>query len=261
MSLLINGGYDGNLDEWDGDGTISRSLGYPRWGCVALAAGQAIRQDVGVGADQLYTLHFFYRLASGATLTAGYGDVTQTFTGTPATTWREGVLYFALDEGDDTSEEVEFSAADAAAWVDSVTLLIGGLPISRADIATRTARAIADLASDASYSTTADATKGPEGDYSDAVDEALRQLGAVTRWGDPDVTRLSAAQINDVLEATKTAMLQKYRQTAALKTDVSLGPRRESQSQIAASIDKMLSGGGEDRRVKMGKLTHPGFEP
>ena len=250
-NLLENGGFDGNLDEWAGTGSIARSLGYPRLGCVQLDAGESIGQAQSVNEDQLYTLHYFYRLASGATLTVSYGSVSQSHTGTPADAWREGVLVFALDAG--ASEDVQFDAAAAAAYVDTVTLLGHGLPISRQGILSIVAARIADLATDASLSSAA-ADDTPEGDYSYAIDEALRQAGAANRWGDVDVTLLSADKVNDAIEATVTAMLQRLRGKYALTTDVSLGPRRESRSQIADSIDRMLSGGAADRRIKVGRL-------
>lgn len=254
-NLLENGGFDGNLDEWTGTGTINRADGYPRLGCVALAAGQSIAQTESVNEDQLYTLHYFYRLAEGATLTAGYGSIAQTHTGAPLNTWQEGVLVFALDAG--ASEAVQFSAAGGAVSVDSVTLLGQGIPITRQGILSTVAARIEDLASDAGLSSTGVGDQ-PEGDYSHAIDEALRQVGAVNRWGDPDVTRLETGKVNDLVEAATTAMLQRLRARYALETDVSLGPRRENRSQIAGSIDQMLAGGAADRRVKVGNMRRAG---
>ena len=98
---------------------------------------------------------------------------------------------------------------------------------------------------------------GPEGDYSAAIDEALRSVSAKTRWGDPDVTMVMGDQVNMVLEGAKAATLQRLRNKYALDVDVSLGPRSESRSQIAKSLDGMLAGGGGgDRRVSMGRLNH-----
>lgn len=253
MTLLKikNGGFDGSLTEWTGTGAINRSLGYPRPGCAALSAGQSIAQVVATSADNLHTLHYFYRLETGATLTAGYGAVTQAHTGAPLSSWREGVLSWSPSLS--ASDPVTFSVDGGAAQVDAVTLASGALPLTRQGILSVAAARIEDLAADAGLSSAASGDE-PEGDYSHAIDEALRQVGAVNRWGDADVTRLTAAKANDVLEATVTAMLQRLRSRYALETDVSLGPRRESRSQIAASIDAMLSGSGADRRVKVGRL-------
>ncbi len=250
-NLLDNGGFDGNLDEWTGTGTIDRSQGYPRLGCVALAAGQNISQAETVNDDQLYTLHYFYRLASGASLTAAYGSISQTHSGSPLNSWREGALVFALDAV--AGESVAFSASGGAAYIDAVTLLGRGLPLTRQRILAATSARISDLATDASLTDVAVGDQ-PEGDYTHAIDEALRQVGAVNRWGDPDVCRLDVAKVNDVIEAAVAAMLQRLRSRYALKTDVTLGPRRENFSQIAGSIDAMLAGGAADRRVKVGAM-------
>lgn len=255
-NLLQNGDFSRGLYEWTGTGTIIRSDGYPRVNAAQLTDGQSLAQDIGISVEQPYTLHYFYKLTTGATLTVAYGDVSQTHTGAPLDVWREGVLVFAVEEGDDANASVEISAADATAYVDTLTLLFGGLPKSRGQIATDVAGMIAEFATDASLSTTASAT-GPEGDYSAAIDEALRAASAMTRWGDPDVTKLLGNQVNMVVEGTKAAMLQRLRAKYALEVDVSLGPRSESRSQIASSLDEMLAGGGGgDRRVSMGRLTH-----
>ena len=148
-----------------------------------------------------------------------------------------------------------FSAAAGAVYVDTVTLMAGGLPKSRAEIAGEVAAQISAIATDAGLSTTPSAS-GPEGDYSAAIDEALRAVGAMNTWGDPDVTLLGADKVNEVIEQVKVGMLQRVRSKYALEVDVTLGPRSESRSQIASSLDEMLAGAGGSRRVTMGKLDH-----
>lgn len=251
-NALINGDFSRGLYQWDGSGTINRSLGYPRLNCAQLAAGQSLRQAYGISEQILYTLHYFYRLATGATLTAGYGSVTQQHTSTPIDVWREGVLAFSVETGEG-NDEVEFSASGGVAYVDTISLIGGGLPKSRSEIAALVAGQISAIATDAGYATTANAS-GPEGDYSAAIDEALRSNAAMNRWGDPDITLLEGSQVNQVIESAKVAMLQKARASYALETDVTLGPRSESRSQIAGSLDEMLAGVGGNRRISMGPL-------
>jgi len=253
-NLLRNGDFSRGRYEWTGDGAISRALGYPRLNCAQLAAGQSLSQAQGISQEQLYTLHYFYQVASGATLTVGYGAVTQTHTGAPFEVWREGVLVFAVEAGEG-NESVELTASGGVASVDTVTLLAGGLPKSRAGIAAEVAGRIVDIATDAELTSDANTT-GPEGDYSAAIDEALRAVGAVNSWGDPDVTLLLPLKINDVIEAARMSILQRVRGKYALETDVTLGPRSESRSQIASSLDEMLAGSGGSRRPSMGKLGH-----
>lgn len=255
-NLLLNGGFDGNLYKWTG-GTIDRVNGYPRAGCVSLTAGQSVacEDNIGIGENYPYTLHFFYQLATGATLTASYGSISQTYTGSPLAVWREGVLSFALDAGGNSP--VTFTASGGACLVDSVTLLIGGLPIRRAAIAAAVAARMTSLVSDAGLSATASAS-GPEGDYSLCVDEALRALGSVNGYGDPDVTMLEPGEVNDAIDAAQNALLVRLRATYSLATDVSLGPRNERRSQIATAIDGMMGGSGKGggQRVGVGKLTN-----
>lgn len=256
-NLLRAGDFDGQIDPeyWSG-GTISRSLGYPRLGCAEIADGERLTQRVELVEGQGYTLHYFYRLAPGSRLTVAVGEsLSQIHQGAPESTWCEAVLMFAVHAGG--TAEVSFTAAGAACWVDSVTLMPGGLPARRAGLALTVAGRLAGLAADVGLSTTPSAA-GPEGDYTAAVDEALRSAGATNRWGDPDVTRLGPDQVNAALEAIQTAMLRTLRSTYALRVDVSLGPRRESYSQIAQSIDAMLAGAGGNKRAAIGRLRREG---
>ena len=248
-SYIQAGGFDGTINDqyWTGTGTIDRSLGYPRLGCVQLTAGQSIAQAVGLSADQLHTAHLFYRPGDGASLTVAYGSISQTFDAGTASQWNEAVMVFALDAS--ASDALTLSASGGTVYVDTVTLTTG-IAISRGALAVTVAARLGGLATGASLTTTPSAS-GPNGSYSAAIDEALRSLGAVNSWGDPDITTLDYGQVNDATEAAVTALLQTLRSTYALRTDVSLGPRRESFSQIAASIDAMLSGSGSDRRIKV----------
>lgn len=245
MNLLNNGGFEGNLYYWTGSGTIERALGYPRLGCAKLASGQAVSQVIGLGQNQPYGLHLFFRPDPNATLTVTCGSVSQSFNGYSGL-WNEASMLFALDSG--ANSGVTLSASGATVYVDGVGLVVGGLAITRVQLSTMIASQLSTLASDAGLGRTP-TSAGPDGDYSDAIDEALRALGAVGAHGEPDVTALALDKINDCVEAGRVAMLQRLRAKYALKTDVSLGPRRESYSQIAQSIDGMVSGAGSNRRV------------
>lgn len=253
-NLLINGDFSRGLYQWQGSGAIARSLGYPRANCAQLSAGQDLAYPLGIAEQYLYTLHYFYRLASGATLTIGYGAATQAHAGTPEDVWREGMLSFSLEVGEG-NDSVTMISEGGVAYVDTVTLMSGGLPTTRSAIATTVAARIASLASDKGLSTTPSAV-GPEGDYSAAIDEALRAVGAMNTWGDVDVTLLGPGQVSAVTETTRASMLQLLRSSYALETDVSLGPRSESRSQIAGSIDEMLAGTGSDRRPSQARMGH-----
>jgi hypothetical protein len=243
---------------------------------VSLAAGQSIAQARDVGANWLYTIHFFYQVAPGATLTVSYGaHVSQTFTGSVLGIWHEGIVAFALDAGE--SGGVTFAASGGACLVDSVTLLPGGLPISRADLVAIVADNLGSLATDAGLSTTASAS-GPEGDYTLNLNDALRAMGAVSTfgsaalqiptgpddatWGDPDVTQLDMAEIGGVVELVTESLMVQVRNSYAGEVDVSLGPRNERRSQLVTNINALLGGGkggkggASGKSVGVGRLTN-----
>lgn len=246
-NLLLNPRFYGNLSEWTGSGTINRSLGYPRDGCAEIAADQSISQAVATAQNSLYSLHWFFRLSAGATLTASYGAVASLSYSTAdyaIDVWHEAIIQFAPSA--DSSESVTFAAAGGACYVDGIALIAGGVPITRSEIARRLEVMLSQLAIDAELSREASAD-GPEGDYSYAIDDALRAQDAAGTYGEPDVTMLATSEINNLVALARTSMLQRLRAKYAFQYDVQLGPRSESRSQIAKSIEDMLggsSGGG-----------------
>ncbi len=261
LNLLRNGRFYGNLNEWSGTGSIARSLGYPRLGCAEIDDGESISQQVGLTEDALYTLHFFYRLGAGATLTAGYGaSIVLTANGTESV-WHEAELVFAPDAS--ANDSVTFSAAGGTCYVDAVTLLVGGLPISRGELAGRVHARLGDLATDAGLNSSASAS-GDQGSYSAAIDEALRAVGAIGKFGEPDITELNAHGVNTLIDSAHMAMLGQLRAKYALETDVTLGPHRESRSQIVKNISALMGGGADGKsgggggRVSMADLNRTG---
>lgn len=255
-NYLFNGGFEGNLYYWAGTGVINRTLGYPRLGCCQLDTGRYIEQVRAIGPNWPHTIHFYYRLSTGATLTVQYGaTISQTFSGTPADVWREGVLTFAVDASPAATDSVKFTASGGTVYVDTATLMVNSPAMTRAALASAIQGRITALVSDSGFDATASAL-GPEGDYTSAVEEAFRSLGAINRWGDADPPTLPTDKINDLVVAGQEAMIHKLRAKYALKTDVSLGPRRESYSQIAQSLDEMLAGNASDHRVSTGPITY-----
>lgn len=255
MNLLENGSFD-NLTEWTTTGELVRDDGYYRNGSIKLDSGEYASQQVSLSEDHLYSAHFFWKPAMGATLTVSYGAIEQTFSGV-INQWQEAIFQFALTSPGDDS--IRFLAVGAAVYVDAVSL-VDNLPISRSRIASQVARRLGQLATDANISTVASAT-GVNGDYTDAIDEALRGVSAVDMYSTPDVTRVTSSQINDVIEAAYMSALQNIRASYALQTDVTLGPRRENRSQIGASIDAMLGsggGGGANKRIAISTLNRAG---
>lgn len=242
-NLVQNGRFYGNLDEWTGTATIDRSTGYPRNGCAKIEDGQSIAQDAGLSNDSLYSLHYFYRLAPGATLTAGYGSITQAHTGEQVGLWHEGLLQFAVDAS--ASSNVSFSSSGGTAYADAVTLRIGAIPTTRCDIARVVANRLGTLATDQSLSICTSA-KGVNGDYTDAIDEALRATGAVGNYGEPDVTKVCLDELNTVIDSAYAAMLQMLQGSYALSSGKQtwLGPRKETAGNTVEHISMLLGGSG-----------------
>lgn len=258
MNLLVNGHFDGSLLHWSGGG-MNRSLGYPRPGCAQIDEGDSLEyiyQAIGVSPGQVYTLHFFFRRPANAVLTASLGNASQEFAGA-TDAWQEGVLTLGVVE--ETTIAPAFLALNETGYVDGVTLAPGVLVLTRRALMLAVENRLAGLATDAGLAAAA-TTKGPEGDYTGAVEEALRQVGAVNEWGDPDITALAADQVNAAIEAALTAMMGQLANHYALETDVSLGPRSESRSQIAKMLTTLGSAGAGagDRSAKIGPLRRVG---
>lgn len=258
MNLLVNGHFDGSLLHWSG-GVMNRSLGYPRPGCAQIDDGEAIEyifQALPASPGQVYSLHFFYRRAAGCVLSVTLGNANLEFFG-PTDVWQEGVLVLGVD--DEVAVAPAFAAATATGYVDGVTVVTGVLPLTRWALMLTVSHRLAALATDAGLNAAATG-KGPEGDYTAAVEESLRQVGAVNEWGDPDITALAADQVNAAIEAALTAMMGQLANHYALETDVSLGPRSESRSQIAKMLTTLggAGAGAGDRSAKVGPLRRVG---
>lgn len=263
-NLLDNGRFYGNLDEWtpSGAASINRALGYPRAGCVQLDAGASIAQQESASEDSLYTLHYFYRITSGAVLTASYGAFSNTHQTLTPNVWIEGFISFAPDTS--LNESVTFAAATATAYIDAVSLLFGALPISRHELAQAAQTRLGALVREKGL-LCAPSHLGPDGDYTAAIDEALRAVGAVGPYGEPDVTCVAAGDINNLIDATYGNMLQRLQSDYLLDTDVSLGPRRENRSQIAQNLARMAgasgAGGGDGGgggRIQVAQMSRSG---
>lgn len=263
MNLVSNPRFYGNLSDWGGSAQLARSLGYPLGACAKLEDTQTLTQAVAVTDDAVHTLHFFYRLEPDATLTAEYGAMSEQFSAQPRDVWHEAAIPFAPS----TDATLTFTAAGGTCYVDAIALKESVLLITRKEVARRAEAMLSQLAIDAELSKAA-SEDGPEGDYSFAIDEALRALGAMDTNGEPDVTLVEAQSINALCQSVKTAMLQRLHARYIMRVDRTLGPHSESYSQIAAGIQKMLSddggsggsigGGLEDNRVQVGTLTRAG---
>lgn len=120
--------------------------------------------------------------------------------------------------------------------------------MNRATIAATVHRKLGALATDASLSTTASGDQ-TEGSYTDAIDAALRQLGAY----DPDTEALDATLVpialhNTLLRVVEGEMLDRLQRHYALLTDRKVGSRDEKLSQIGAALARLGSSSGSSNR-------------
>ena len=107
-----------------------------------------------------------------------------------------------------------------------------------------------------SYTTSGDLT---EGDYTYAIDAALRDLELLDSDDEPDITEAEVGQYNTLVEVVERYMLAKAERSLAMRVDLQLGPRRESFSQQAEALRAMNQAGGSRRVVAM-RLHHERFD-
>lgn len=270
---LSNGRFLHDLGNWTAsNAAYSAGDGDDHYGVAVLdAAGGYIEQTFGVPYVRAYTLHTAVKPISGtlttnelvARITDGGGNTVASLSleGDTTDAWQENSDVVGLAPG--TTYTLRLTNTSAlSVRVDDVWLY--HVPITRADIATRADDKLGRLASDRSLST-ALAGALTEGDYTYAVDAALRSVGAVNpETGGVDVRWLEGGEVMTAIDIVTQQMLEQLQMDYATETDVSLGPRRESLSQKAATIGAILGSGGGSQgsgRVVSRPLRHShGFD-
>lgn len=115
---------------------------------------------------------------------------------------------------------------------------------TRAEIAATVHRRLRALATDAEL-TTAPSGEQTEGDYTDAVDAALRAAGCVDAETDAvDVALVTSANLDAVIAATTREVLIQLAFHYAVLTDIRAGERDEKLSQIGAAVRALGSSSG-----------------
>jgi hypothetical protein len=265
-SYLTNGRFFHRLDGWQVSGaTYSAGDGDDHFGLVVLATGgKYVEQTFAVQHPRAYTFHVSVKPVGGAlsagqaTLRISDGDgnvvTTQDLSG-GADVWTENSFAIGLAEG--TTYTLRLTNVSAAGDVRVDDVWAWWVPMTRAGLATRVHEKLGRLATERALSTT---TSGAltEGDYTHAVDAGLRSSGAVNPETDePDVRWLEAGSLETILEAIEQEMLERLQRDYAVETDISLGSRSESRSQIRDAISELTSsaGGGSKRPVQR-KMRH-----
>lgn len=260
---LSNGQFLTSLDNWTAtNAAYSAGDGDAQYGVAVLAAGGYITQQFSVPYARGYSLHVAVKPVGDV---LGAGDlqavitdddagavVTVSLDGDTADAWQENTDVLGLAPGNTYTLKLLNNAA-IPVRIDDVWLWF--VPITRAQIAAQAHARLGQLATDYSLSTAASGSL-TEGSYTYAIDNALRNLGAIDpEAGQPDIRWLDAGDVATVLDLTEAEMLRTVQRSAVTETDVRLGPRQESRSQKAAMIGELANGaGGGASRVVMAPL-------
>lgn len=256
-SLLINGHFYNRIDAWvaAGGAVYSAGDGDAHYGVASLPAGASIHQAFAVDRARSYTLHIACKTGNATiVITDGDGHAlpSQSATGS-AGVWTENNITLGLAPGTTYTLTVS-NAGGSTILVDD--LWLWWVPKTRLELAGLVARQLAALASDASFTTTP-AGSQTEGAYTDAVDSALRSVGAIDPESDtPDIRGLTAALVDSCVQAIERAMLAKLQRYYVLLVDTKDGPTEQKLSQIAASLKSLASSstGGKAGAVVVRKL-------
>lgn len=130
--------------------------------------------------------------------------------------------------------------------------------LTRATLATLVADRLGAIATDRGYATTGEGSL-TEGDYTYAIDAALRDMDLLNSADEPDITEAEVEQYNTLVEVVERYMLQKANRSLSMEVDLQLGPRRQSFSQKAKAVRELGQGGGSRRVVAM-RLRHERYD-
>jgi hypothetical protein len=270
-SRIYNGRFLHDLDNWTAsDAAYSAGDGDDHYGVAVLETGGGyVEQDFTVPGYRSFTLHVDVKavgadLSAGeATITISDGDgntvTTQNLSGT-ADTWTENTISLGLAEG--TTYTIRITNVSAAGDVKIDDVWLWFVAITRANIAAAAHRKMGRVATDRSYSTTSSGTQ-TEGDYTDAVDDALRTVGAIDpKTGEPDVRWLDPEQVKGAIDVTLQAMLERAAIDYGVEVDFTIGPHSERLSQKREALEKLAGmgdkgGGAGSQQVVSRKLSHP----
>lgn len=130
--------------------------------------------------------------------------------------------------------------------------------MDRAQLARYVHRSIAELARGAAWSTATRSEDGDtlsEGDYTDAIDSALRQLGFVDLiTGIPDETLATELDFETIATLVRQISLERLAAYYATVVDTVGGPVRIYRSQVAAALQRMGVAGGSSSRLATSAL-------
>jgi len=264
---IFNGGFIGDLGSWTvaTSAVYIASVGNDQLGaCHLTGAGDAVSQQFSAPTSREYMIDIYARTVTGT------GDLTLTITdsngNTTYTATQSATTAFANTEGNRVglpsgTYTLALTYDTAAVYVDDVSVAV--VEKTRLELADDAADILGDLATqDAGFVTTPSGTD-TEGDYTEAVDAALREFGAVGADGQPDVRYLTLDRVDGAIDSIQLYMLHKlHRYYARHATDFTLEGRTEHWHQRTAAIEALLGiavGGrtsGAGRAIATRRLVH-----
>jgi len=212
--------------------------GNSQLGCVKLAAsGDGVEQLVMLHEALAYTVSVAAKGDGAEVLLSlinadGETAYSDTITGTAA--WAE------------TSEAVNLPAAQFTlrlSWVSGVIYVddvsLAHIPATRQELAQMAHARLSDLATafSLSYAASGDNT---EGDYTRAVDAALREMGAVDERHLPDVRCLKPYEVDEAVNRIEYGMLPVLHNKAMLKPTSSRTGNVEDRFNLLGAIEKRM---------------------
>lgn len=236
---LYNADFARDLNTWTayGDAVHVVSQGYGELGVVHLPTpGSAVEQAFSIGVGRPYMIEVAVCGASAdgelslAIETSGGELVYASTLLFSDSAWTFHAERVGLPWGD---YNLRLACIDEACYVDDVSM--AHVVATRQELAQKTATRLGALAATADYSTGATQLSA-EGDYTDAIDEGLRAIGALDQAGRPDVRYVEADVLSALLGAIELAMLHKLQRHWMTKTNYQIGPRTEYINQIQASL-------------------------
>lgn len=253
---LYNGDFARDLNNWDVDGAAAHitNQGSCELGAASLpSSGSAIQQSFSIGVGRPYMVELALCGASAdgqAILTIETNDEEAVYTTNllfSAAEWSRHAERVGLPWGD---YNIRVGYVDAACYVDDVS--VAYVVATRQELAQKTANRLGALAANAGYSTGA-TQQSPEGDYTDAIDEGLRAVGALDPAGRPDVRYVDPENLTALLGAIELAMLHRLHRYWMTKTNYQIGPRTEYLNQIQASLLALTGGAVGGRPASAGR--------
>jgi hypothetical protein len=253
---LYSGDFARDLGDWSpqGDAVHVVNQGYGELGAVSLPTpGSAVEQAFSIGLGRAYMVEVAVCGAAAdgelslAIETAGGELVYASTLLFSDSAWSFHAERVGLAWGD---YNIRLACVAAACYVDDVS--IAYVEATRQELARKTASRLGALAETAGFSPGATQLSA-EGDYTDAIDEGLRAIGALDPAGRPDVRYVEADSLSALLGAIELAMLNKLQRYWITKTTYQLGPRTEYMNQIQAALLALTGGAVGGRPASAGR--------